>query len=257
MVDLKVYKPVSATFAATAASAGAFPAPVGVGAPVSLTASTVGVMFTTFASSDGTVVLSVIADNAAAPATPVGSMIEGVYVTPLPTYASGDAAVMHMDSRGRVIVSISNPGTGASIDVDTDDSAAPANPTGIWVMSLYDATLPTYTTGDAAALHASINGELLTLERPPGTSAVTSVAAAVVNTSLLAADTTRRGAMIFNDSASANLYVKLGSTASLTSFTALVPPSGYYELPYPVYTGAIDGIWDAAVGDARITELTV
>jgi hypothetical protein len=315
MVDLKVYKPVSATFAATAAGAGTFPAPVGVGSPVSLTASTVGVMFTTFASSDGTVILSVIADNAAAPATPVGSMVEGVFVSPLPVYTSGDAAVFHTDARGRLIVALSNPSGSATVDIDTDDSpapsnpsgiwtlllydatlptyadgdaaamhadsrgrmlvslinptsgntidvntdedAAPTNPTGIWTLALFDTTLPTYTNGDAAVLHSSVNGELLTLERPPGTSAITSVAAAVASTSLLAANTTRRGAMIFNDSASANLYVKLGSTASLTSFTALVPPSGYYELPYPVYTGTIDGIWDAAVGDARITELTV
>lgn len=315
MVDLKVYKPVSATFAATAAAAGAFPAPVGVGAPVSLTASTVGVMFTTFASSDGVSILSVISDNAAAPAIPVGSMVEGVFVTPLPVYASGDAAVFHTDARGRLIVALSNPGGTATVDIDTDDSPAPANPsgiwtmllydaslptyadgdaaamhadsrgrqlislinptsgattdvdtdeatattnpTGIWVMSLYDTTLPTYTNGDAAALHASVNGELLTLERPPDTSAVTSVAAAAANTSLLAANAARRGAMVFNDSASANLYLKLGTAASLTSFTSLVPPSGYYELPYPAYTGAINGIWDAAVGDARITELTV
>ena len=315
MVDLKVYKPVSASFAATAAAAGTFPAPVAVGAPVSLTASTVGVMFTTFASSDGVSILSVISDNAVAPATPVGSMIEGVFLLPLPIYASGDAAVAHMDSRGRLIVSLSNPGSGSTVDVDTDDTAAPANPSGIWtlllhdaslptyadgdaaamhadsrgrmlvslinptsgatvdvdtdeatgtvnpsgiwVMSLFDTTLPTYTNGDAAVMHASVNGELLTLERKPDTSAVTSVAAAAASVSLLAANPSRRGATFFNDSASANLFVKLGTTASATSFTVMVPPSGYYEVPSPAYTGAIDGIWSAAVGAARITELTV
>jgi len=315
MVDLKLYKPVSATFAATAAAAGAFPAPVGVGSPVSLTASTVGVMFTTFASSDGVSILSVIADNAAAPGTPVGSMIEGVFVTPLPIYASGDAAVFHTDARGRLIVALSNPGGTATVDIDTDDSPAPTNPSGlwtmllydaslptyadgdatamhadsrgrqlvslinptsgatvdvdtdqvtatiipsgIWIMSAYNATLPTYTDGDAATTHSSINGELLTLERKPGTSAVTSVAAAAASTSLLVSNTARRGATIFNDSATANLYIKLGATASLTSFTVKITFGGYYELPYPAYTGAIDGIWDAAVGSARITELTV
>ena len=199
MVDLKVFKPVSASFAATAAAAGAFPAPVGVGAPVSLTASTVGVLFTVLASSDGASVLSIVADNTIAPAIPVGMVVAGVFVTPLPTYASGDASI----------------------------------------------------------LHTSINGELLILERKPGTSTVTSVAAVAASVSLLASNTARRGAMIFNDSASADLRVKLGTAASATSFTVLVPPSGYYELPYPAYTGAIDGIWDAAVGDARITEITV
>ena len=257
MVDTKYLKPVSATFSATAAAAGSFPAPVVVGAPVSLTASTVGVLFTVMASSDGVSVLSIIADNAAAPGTPVGLMTEGVYVTPLPSYTSGDASVFHMDSRGRLIVSLVNPGSGGSIDVDQDDSPAPTNPTGIWTLALYDASLPTYTDGDAAALHASVNGELLTLERLPGTSSVTSVAATVASTTLLSANTNRRGAMVFNDSASAVLYLKLGTSASTTSYTVQIPPNNYYELPSPVYTGTIDGIWDAAVGDARITELTV
>lgn len=257
MVDFKVFKPVSSTSSGVAATVGFFPTPVGVGASSSITTSTVGVQFTVLAAADGSAVLSVVADNAPAPAPAVGTMIEGVFVTPLPVYTSGDASVAHMDVRGRLIVSLTNPGSGSSVDVDTDDSPAPANPSGIWTMLLYDASLPTYADGDATALHASINGELLTLERKPGTSAVTSVAAAVASTSLLASNTSRRGATFYNDSASASLYIKLGATASLTSFTVLVPPSGYYEVPSPVYTGAIDGIWDAAVGDARITELTV
>jgi hypothetical protein len=47
----------------------------------------------------------------------------------------------------------------------------------------------------------------------------------------------------------------MGTTASVTSYTAQVFPSGYFELPYG-YTGEIDGIWSAAVGNARITEVT-
>lgn len=315
MVDTKYYKPVSASFAATAAAVGSFPAPVVAGTPVSLTASTVGVQFSTLANSDGAYIISIIGDNAAAPATPVGLMIEGVFVTPLPTYGSGDAAVAHMDSRGRLIVSLTNPGSGATVDVDQDDTPAPANPSGIWTMLLYDASLPTYADGDATAMHAddrgrmlvslinpttgatievdqdgttastnptgvwtvgmydatlptysdgdaaimhtSENGELLTLERLPGTSSVSSVAASAVNQTLIAANTARRGAMVFNDSATATLFLKLGATASATSYTVQIPPNNYYELPSPVYTGRIDGIWSAAVGDARITELTV
>lgn len=315
MVDTKYYKPVSASFSATATAVAGFPAPVVPGTSINLAASTVGVLFTTLANSDGAYVISIIGDNAAAPATPVGVMVEGVFVTPLPTYASGDAAVAHMDSRGRLIVSLANPGSGTTVDVDQDDTAAPANPTGIWTMLLYDATLPTYATGDATAMHAddrgrmlvslinpttgatvevdqdgttasvnptgiwtvgmydatlptysdgdaavlhtSVNGELLTLERLPGSSSVSSVAATAVNTTLIAANTARRGAMVFNDSATATLFLKLGATASATSYTVQIPPNNYYELPSPVYTGIVDGIWSAAVGDARITELTV
>lgn len=87
-------------------------------------------------------------------------------------------------------------------------------------------------------------------------SAVTAVAASVTTVPLLAANTDRRGASIYNDSASASLYIKLGATASTISFTVKLRPGGLYELPPPVWRGAIDGIWSAAVGSARITELT-
>ena len=55
-----------------------------------------------------------------------------------------------------------------------------------------------------------------------------------------------------------SLYLKLGTTASATSFTVLIPHQGYYEMPAnpDCYTGAIDGIWAAANGAVRITELT-
>lgn len=94
--------------------------------------------------------------------------------------------------------------------------------------------------------------------RPFGTatSAVTSVTAATSTTSLLAANAARVQALFFNDS-TANLYLKLGATASTTSFTVKIPAAGYYELPTNsgVYTGAIDGIWDAVNGAVRVTEV--
>lgn len=90
------------------------------------------------------------------------------------------------------------------------------------------------------------------------TSAVTSVAASVTSVTLLALNTAREQATIANESASATLYAKLGATASLTSYTVAIPPGGYYEVPCSkgIWTGVIDGIWSAAVGNARITELT-
>jgi hypothetical protein len=87
-----------------------------------------------------------------------------------------------------------------------------------------------------------------------GTSAVTSVASSVTSVSLLAANAGRLGATVHNDG-TANLFVKLGATASATSFTVRIATQGYYEVPFG-YTGAIDGIWSVANGSARITELT-
>jgi hypothetical protein len=75
----------------------------------------------------------------------------------------------------------------------------------------------------------------------------------VSSVTLLAANANRKGATIFNDSA-ATLYVKFGTTASATSFNATLGRREYLEVAN--YTGRIDGIWTAAAGAARITELT-
>jgi hypothetical protein len=87
-------------------------------------------------------------------------------------------------------------------------------------------------------------------------STVTSVAGSATTVSLLALNTSRAGASFFNES-TAILYLKFGATASVTSYTVQIPPSGFYEIPSTrPYTGAIDGIWSAANGNVRITELT-
>jgi hypothetical protein len=87
------------------------------------------------------------------------------------------------------------------------------------------------------------------------TSAVTNVAASATNVTLLASNTSRVGAMFFNDSTSA-AYLKLGATASTSSFTVKMASNSYYELPIPIYTGIIDCIWDSATGNMRITQIS-
>lgn len=81
----------------------------------------------------------------------------------------------------------------------------------------------------------------------------TSVNAETSSTELLDENTNRLGATVYNDS-SADLYLKLGSAASTTSFTVKMVAQSYYEVPFG-YTGAIYGIWSAATGAARIMEL--
>lgn len=80
------------------------------------------------------------------------------------------------------------------------------------------------------------------------------VASSASNVTILASNANRLGATIYNDS-SAILYLKLGSTASTTSFTIKMQAESYYEVPFN-YTGIIEGLWASATGNARITELT-
>ncbi|OHD18527.1 MAG: hypothetical protein A2Y38_13865 [Spirochaetes bacterium GWB1_59_5] len=101
---------------------------------------------------------------------------------------------------------------------------------------------------------ASDQSPLPTLPNFSSTGTTSSVASAAGNVMLLAANAGRKGAAIFNDS-NKFLYLKLGATASVTDFTALLRQGDYYEVPFD-FQGQIDGIWSAANGFARITELT-
>lgn len=87
------------------------------------------------------------------------------------------------------------------------------------------------------------------------TATLSNVASSASNVTLLAANPKRIGATLFNDSTQV-VYVKFGATASNTSYTVQIASNGYYEVPAPVYTGIIDGIWASANGNARVTELT-
>jgi hypothetical protein len=79
------------------------------------------------------------------------------------------------------------------------------------------------------------------------------VSAAKTDTILLAHNINRFGATVYNYS-TANMYLKLGTGASPTCFTALLRSGDYYETPFN-YTGQIDGYWTSATGTAHITEV--
>ena len=86
------------------------------------------------------------------------------------------------------------------------------------------------------------------------TATATYVNSTATSTSLLSSNSSRKGATILNNS-TANLFVELGSTASLTAYTVKINSGGYYEVPFN-YVGEISGIWDTVNGKALIRELT-
>lgn len=134
------------------------------------------------------------------------------------------------------------PGTGASIDTRTIGSEHRQ------VIVVGDET---------AATIAEVVGQALAV-RPvrSATGTITSVNAAITTTTLLAANTARVKATFYNDS-TATLYLALASGASTTVYTVQLGPGAYYETPTDIaYTGIITGIWSAAAGAVRCTELT-
>ena len=97
----------------------------------------------------------------------------------------------------------------------------------------------------------------------PVLATVTRVAASATTVQLLAANSNRQAVTIVNNSASQKLYVKLGTTASLTAgsedFSLILQAEGSLTLEGTDYTGRIDGIWGGAdaSGEALITETTM
>lgn len=102
---------------------------------------------------------------------------------------------------------------------------------------------------------ALVNPAQITLATPTSdTSTPTTVSSSTSNQTILAANSDRKGATIWNNS-TAILCLELGPTATTSAFTAKLFADGYYEVPFN-YTGIISGIWSAVNGNALVRELT-
>lgn len=155
----------------------------------------------------------------------------------------------------------------ASSDVITVQGIASMTPfassqSGTWNITNISGTISLPTGAATSANQSTEITSLSTIATNTGvaphtaTSAVTSVASSATTVTILASNSGRKQAAVYNDSTQI-LYLKLGTTASVTSYTVQIPANGYYELPgVTVYTGEIDGIWASANGNARITELS-
>lgn len=100
-----------------------------------------------------------------------------------------------------------------------------------------------------------VDGSIVIAPVDSNTGTLSNVSGSITSGTILAANTARLGASVYNDS-SAILYLRLSSgTASATSFTVKMQPEDYYEVPFS-YVGAITGVWASATGAARVTEFT-
>lgn len=112
---------------------------------------------------------------------------------------------------------------------------------------------------DAGTLRVAIasnNSPLAITPQTSSISTITSVASSATNVILLASNSSRKGAVLYNNSTQI-CYMKLGVTASNTSFTiAMNPGSTFIDDGNPIYTGEIDGIWVSSNGSMLVTEFT-
>ncbi len=148
---------------------------------------------------------------------------------------------------------------GYNVTMGTEADAAASSDAGTFTfIALFKRLLGKLLVGQQTM--ATSVGVAIASDQTPQTSATatrSNVAGAASDTSLLASNTGRKGALFYNDS-TAILYLAYGAAAaSLTSYTVQVPAQGFFEMPpQPVYTGAIRGIWSAANGNVRISELS-
>lgn len=136
-------------------------------------------------------------------------------------------------------------------------------PRSLVAMPLLGTTLAVYGTAGAKFSY-TLSARPLTpyaaqagVEPRATTPVLANVAADAASTTIRAANPNRLGLVVVNDSASATLYLALdGSTASTSNYSYLLLPGDTYEMARPVVTTTVTGIWSAAVGTARVTELT-
>jgi hypothetical protein len=114
-------------------------------------------------------------------------------------------------------------------------------------------SVPSTPVGTGVA--ASQSGTWTTQAGVSSTSAITSVASSASSVQLLATNASRKAGYFFNES-TAILYLAYAGSASVTAYTVQIAAGAFFEMPIPVYTGAIFGIWAAANGNVRITEGT-
>lgn len=94
------------------------------------------------------------------------------------------------------------------------------------------------------------------------TGTLTRVPANVAAVTILAANAGRIGGSVWNQTATANLFLSLSATAPVITpgaerYSVKLVPGAYFEIPFG-YDGIIQGIWDAAdaTGYAAVDEYT-
>ena len=174
----------------------------------------------------------------------------------------GGAGVTSGTDRALVVVLDGGRSIGLPISgTITANQGTPAAVANAWPMLITDGV---DTAQVVAALPAANTNALVVRQVPTSgtTSTVSRVGVSAANVTLLALNTARISASFCNNATSANLYVKLGATASLgagtESFTVKVPAGGFFRLNLYEYSGIVDGIWDTAEAGAEclITEIT-
>ena len=126
------------------------------------------------------------------------------------------------------------------------------------LQSALDAKQATMSAGTGISIvnnTISLSGSSFAVKQA-GNAMLNNVNSSTSSVQILAANASRLGMVIVNDS-NQPMYVAFAGTASTTSYSIVLQPSDTYETSALVYTGAVSAIWTGTpTGAARVTELT-
>lgn len=188
--------------------------------------------------------------GATATSTATNQMVSGAYVTTAaPSYTNNTLNALSLTTAGALRVDGSATTQPVSGTVTANQGTSP------WIVA-GGGTAGSPASGVVTVQGISSMTPLEVRTNKTASSSVTGVAiSANSNNTILASNANRIAATIFNNTGK-TLYIKLGATASTSSFTTQLFNQSYWEVPNN-YTGIIDAFAPAgASGTALVTELT-
>ena len=222
------------------------------------TSTPIGTRALLMAGSDGSTSRIILVDGSsrlvAVGAGTAGSAAGGVFS--IQGVASGTAVTVGQSTAANLKAQVTGAGSAGSPDAGVITIQGVTNGTALNIVGTGTAGNPGTAVltiqGIASGTAVPVSGTFMMTRS--ATSTLANVASSASSVTLLAANANRIQASVYNDSNSL-LYIKLGTTASTSSFTVRLMPNAYFQVP-DSYTGRIDGIWSNANGFARTDELT-
>jgi hypothetical protein len=195
-------------------------------------------------------------------AAEIGPLVQGAATTAAPTYVTATTNPLSLTLAGALRVdgsAVTQPISAAALPLPAGAATSALQTAGNTILSTISGQLPatlgqTTSAGSLSVVLASNQPAIPVIVGSSTTATLSSVSLTTATQVLLAANTNRKGFIIYNDSLNM-LFVAFAATASTTAFSTKIQAGGEYE-PGIDYTGTISGIASAASGAARITEFT-
>lgn len=191
----------------------------------------------------------------------IGPLVQGAATTAAPTYTASTTNPLSLTLAGALRVdgsAVTQPISATALPLPTGASTSALQTTGNTSLASIDTKFPAQGQATMAAsvpvVIASNQTAIPVTVNVSTTAALSSVSNAITSNVILAANSSRKGFIVYNDSL-AIVFLAFASTASTTAFSTKIQPGAEYE-PGEDYTGVISGIASAALGACRVTEFT-